>query len=230
MPDGGRLVIASKNVTLQNLETGSLPAGDYVRIRVSDTGSGMPPEVVSRAFEPFFTTKEVGKGTGLGLSQVYGFIKQSDGEVIIDSRPGEGTAIDIYLPSVAEDPDEQNAAPTERVLIVEDEPDLIDVAASLFTSMGYDVTTATSGREAIEVLEGNEFDILFTDIVMPNGIDGIELACYARERFPDTKIMLASGYPLPALKQHHGKELNEFAFVNKPYRLADLARALRTTL
>jgi PAS domain S-box-containing protein len=229
MPEGGRLVIASNNVTLQDREIGALPAGDYVRISVSDTGTGMPPEVIARAFEPFFTTKEVGKGTGLGLSQVYGFIKQSDGEVLIHSKKGEGTSIDIYLPAVAEDPDEQTAAPTERVLIVEDEPDLIDVAASLFTSMGYDVTTATSGQEAIDVLGRDEFDILFTDVVMPNGMSGIELATYARERFPNTKIMLASGYPLPALKQRHGSELNEFAFVNKPYRLADLARALRTT-
>jgi CheY-like chemotaxis protein len=230
MPDGGRLCIATSNVTLAAHQAGTLPAGDYVRVTVSDTGTGMPPDVVARAFEPFFTTKEVGKGTGLGLSQVYGFIKQSDGDIVIDSRPGEGTTISIYLPAVVESAADAEAAAkhTERVLIVEDEPDLMDVAASLFTSMGYDVLTAASGREAIDVLEHRDVDILFTDVVMPNGMSGIELASYAREHYPATKIMLASGYPLPALRQRHGSDLNEFAFINKPYRLSDLARTLRS--
>jgi PAS domain S-box-containing protein len=231
MPHGGRIVIATRNVTLDRpQQVGSLAAGDYVQITVSDTGTGMPPEVVARAFEPFFTTKEVGKGTGLGLSQVYGFIKQSDGEVVIESRPEEGTTIAIYLPAVVSEALEDRRSHVERVLIVEDEPDLMDVAASLFTSMGYDVVTASSGREAIDVMEQRDVDILFTDVVMPNGMDGLELASYTRTHYPDTKIMLASGYPLPALKQRHGKDLNEFAFVNKPYRLSDLARTLRSTM
>jgi PAS domain S-box-containing protein len=230
MPDGGRIVIASRNVTLGHHEAGSLPAGAYVQVTVSDTGTGMPPDVLSRAFEPFFTTKEVGKGTGLGLSQVYGFIKQSDGEVVIDSREGEGTTIAIYLPAVVSEAQEDKRSHVERVLIVEDEPDLMDVAASLFTSMGYDVLTASSGREAMDVLEQRDVDILFTDVVMPNGMDGLQLASYTRAHYPDTKIMLASGYPLPALKQRHGQDLNEFAFVNKPYRLADLARTLRSAM
>jgi len=230
MPDGGSIVITTRNVTLGQHEAGSLAAGDYVRITVSDTGTGMPPDVVSRAFEPFFTTKEVGKGTGLGLSQVYGFIKQSDGEVVIESKPGEGTSIAIYLPAVLSEAQEDRRAHVERVLIVEDEPDLMDVAASLFTSMGYDVVTASSGREAIDLLEQRDVDILFTDVVMPNGMDGIELANYTRTHYPDTKIMLASGYPLPALKERHGGTLSEFAFVNKPYRLSDLARTLRGTM
>jgi CheY-like chemotaxis protein/anti-sigma regulatory factor (Ser/Thr protein kinase) len=230
MPEGGRITIATRNVTLGDHEAGGLKAGNYVRVTVSDTGTGMPPEVVARAFEPFFTTKEVGKGTGLGLSQVYGFIKQSDGEVVIESLPGEGTTIAIYLPAVVSDAQEERRSHVERVLIVEDEPDLMDVAASLFASMGYEVLTAASGREAMDVLEQRDVDILFTDVVMPNGMDGIELASYTRTHYPDTKIMLASGYPLPALKQRHGTDLNDFAFVNKPYRLSDLARTLRTAL
>jgi PAS domain S-box-containing protein len=230
MPEGGQLKIATANVTLGAREIGSLAAGEYVRVTVSDTGTGMPPDVINRAFEPFFTTKEVGKGTGLGLSQVYGFIKQSGGEVVIASQAGEGSTISIYLPAVVSDVSEAGTTHTERVLIVEDEPDLMDVAASLFTSMGYEVLTAASGREAIEVLEHKDVDILFTDVVMPNGMDGLELATYTREHYPDTKIMLASGYPLPALKQRHGKEFNEFAFVNKPYRLSDLARTLRSAM
>jgi len=229
MPDGGRLAITSANLSV-GAESGALAPGDYVKVTVADTGTGMPPEVVARVFEPFFTTKEVGKGTGLGLSQVYGFIKQSGGEVLIDSKPGEGTAVSIYLPAVVEAALEGTASHTERVLIVEDEPDLMDVAASLFTSMGYDVLTAASGREAIDVMERRDVDILFTDVVMPNGMNGIELASYTREHYPDTKIMLASGYPLPALKQRHGAGLGEFAFVNKPYRLSDLARTLRSAM
>jgi PAS domain S-box-containing protein len=235
MPEGGLLAITSANVSVDSGQVAApgavvLPPGEYVKVTVADTGIGMPPEVVARAFEPFFTTKEVGKGTGLGLSQVYGFIKQSGGEVVIESKPGAGTAISIYLPAVVEAASEGDAVHTECVLIVEDEPDLMDVAASLFTSMGYDVVTAASGREAIEVLERRDVDILFTDVVMPNGMNGIELASYTREHYPKTKIMLASGYPLPALKQRHGSGLNEFAFVNKPYRLSDLARTLRSAI
>jgi len=106
----------------------------------------------------------------------------------------------------------------------------MDVAASLFTSMGYDVVTASSAREAIDMMEQLDVDILFTDVVMSNGMDGLELASYTRTHYPGTKIMLASGYPLPALKQRHGQDLNDFAFVNKPYRLSDLARTLRTAM
>jgi CheY-like chemotaxis protein len=150
--------------------------------------------------------------------------------VVIESKPGEGTTISIYLPAVVSEAHEDKRSHVERVLIVEDEPDLMDVAASLFTSMGYDVVTASSGREAIDMLEQLDVDILFTDVVMPNGMDGLELASYTRSHYPGTKIMLASGYPLPALKQRHGQDLNDYAFVNKPYRLSDLARTLRTAM
>ncbi|MBQ5964045.1 PAS domain S-box protein [Massilia sp. ZL223] len=227
MPDGGRIEIATANATLAEGEVGNLPAGDYVRLTVTDTGTGMDPETVARAFEPFYTTKEVGKGTGLGLSQVYGFIKQSGGEVVIRSRQGEGTTIAIYLPAAGTHDHDYSKADTETVLIVEDEPDLLDVASSLFMSMGYDVMTATSGREAMNALASRDVDILFTDIVMPDGINGIDLAAYTREHYPHVKVMLASGYPQPALKLDRGK-LGDFAFVAKPYRLSDLARSLRS--
>ncbi|QJE01284.1 PAS domain S-box protein [Massilia forsythiae] len=234
MPDGGRLLLTTANAALDGksgpAQLAALPPREYVRISVADSGTGMPPDVVARAFEPFFTTKEVGKGTGLGLSQVYGFIKQSGGEVVIESRPGEGTTVSIYLPAVVDATVEDDNGHIERVLIVEDEPDLMDVAASLFTSMGYEVVTAASGYEAIDVMRQRDVDILFTDVVMPNGMNGIELASYTREHYPDTRIMLASGYPLPALKQRHGSGLGEFAFVNKPYRLSDLARTLRSAM
>jgi CheY-like chemotaxis protein len=186
----------------------------------------MSPETIRRAFEPFFTTKEVGKGTGLGLSQVYGFIKQSGGEVVIRSELGSGTEIAIFLPAV-QGKHEASEDRTETVLIVEDESDLMDMATSLFLNMGYNVLTAPSGNEALAVLRARPVDILFTDIVMPEGMDGIELAQFTRDNFPATKIVVASGFPLPALKERHAN-INEFRFVNKPYRLSDLARALRT--
>ena len=227
MPEGGRIRIETANVELKEREVNGLAPGSYVQVTVSDTGTGMSPETAQRAFEPFYTTKEVGKGTGLGLSQVYGFIKQSGGEVKIRTAPGEGTAIAIYLPAAPgqDAPAQQDS--TEMVLIVEDEPDLMDVASALYISMGYEVLTASGAQEALALLASRHIDILFTDVIMPNGMNGVELASYAREHYPDLKIILASGYPLPALKLEHNNP-SEFAFVNKPYRLSDLARALRS--
>ncbi len=226
MPGGGKLWIRTANVSLKEQEVRGLGQGDYVKVSVCDSGSGMSPDTIRRAFEPFFTTKEVGKGTGLGLSQVYGFIKQSGGEVVIRSELGTGTDISIYLPAV-QGKGEAAEDRTETVLIVEDESDLMDMATSLFLNMGYNVLTAPSGNEALAVLRARPVDILFTDIVMPEGMDGIELAQFTRENFPATKIVVASGFPLPALRERH-REINDFSFVNKPYRLSDLARALRT--
>ncbi len=227
MPDGGRICIETANVELKERDVNGLAPGSYVKVTVSDTGTGMTPETAQRAFEPFYTTKEVGKGTGLGLSQVYGFIKQSGGEVKIRTAPGEGTAIAIYLPAAPGQDAPAQQDTTEMVLIVEDEPDLMDVASALYISMGYEVLTASSGQEALALLASRRIDILFTDVIMPNGMNGVELAAYTRVHYPDVKIILASGYPLPALKVEHNN-LSEFAFVNKPYRLSDLARALRS--
>ncbi|HWZ47651.1 MAG TPA: PAS domain S-box protein [Herbaspirillum sp.] len=230
MPAGGKLSITTENVRLQPQEIGVLASGDYVRIVVADTGTGMPPEVVARAFEPFFTTKEMGKGTGLGLSQVYGFIMQSGGDITIESTLGEGCVISMYLPAHESDDAAGYAAPdtsAEKVLIVEDEPDLLDVAAGLFRAIGYEVVTASSSAEAIDLLARiGDIDILFSDVVMPHGMNGVELACLARQRYPTLKIMLVSGYPLPALKAEHG-DLENFPFLHKPYQLAELARKLR---
>jgi PAS domain S-box-containing protein len=225
MPGGGKLLIETATLSLADRQVRGLAAGDYVCVTVRDSGTGMSPETISRAFEPFYTTKEVGKGTGLGLSQVYGFIKQSGGEVVIESELGKGTAISLYLPAVQGSslPDTDQ---TETVLIVEDEADLMDLATSLFLNMGYNVLAAPSGQEALAVLAARPVDILFTDIVMPQGMDGLELAQFTRQRYPDTKIVVASGYPVPKLMEKYGA-LQNFSFVQKPYRLADLARALR---
>ncbi|MGF6273244.1 PAS domain S-box-containing protein [Massilia sp. UYP11] len=228
MPGGGRIVVETAGLALAEGEHAVLAAGPWLRLSVTDNGTGMAPETIARAFEPFFTTKELGKGTGLGLSQVYGFIKQSGGEVTIESTLGKGTSIIIWLPAVTANAHDLAEIETETVLIVEDEPDLLDVASSLFQSMGYDVMTAASGNDALTLLASRDVDILFTDVVMPNGMNGIELAAYTRSHYPNVKVMLASGYPQPALKLDRSR-LGEFAFVSKPYRLSDLARSLRRT-
>jgi len=229
MPEGGHLQIDTANIELAKDEVRGLAPGAYVRVTVADTGTGMSPETAARAFEPFYTTKDMGKGTGLGLSQVYGFIKQSGGEVVIGTSPGEGTAISIFLPAAPGQDRGEHVDTTELVLIVEDEPDLMDVAAALYISMGYEVVTASNAQEALALLETRPVDILFTDIIMPHGMNGVELALHAREHHPDVKVILASGYPLPALKLDESS-LSDFAFVNKPYRLSDLARALRSAV
>ncbi|MEN3366866.1 MAG: hypothetical protein V7606_4140 [Burkholderiales bacterium] len=236
MPDGGRIAIATESVELGEREVGSLPAGPYVRVNVTDTGTGMPAEVMARAFEPFYTTKEIGKGTGLGLSQVYGFIAQSGGEIVLESKVGRGTTVSIYLPSIPGEADEadrdanaDSRTGTDTVLIVEDEPDLMEVAAELFRSIGYEVLTAGNGHDAIDILKRRrDINLLFTDVMMPNGMSGIELARFTRKLCPDVKVILSSGYPLPALKAEHGN-LDEFAFMIKPYRLSDLAKKIRAT-
>jgi PAS domain S-box-containing protein len=230
MPDGGKLEVTVESVHLGVGEVGNLAPGAYVRVSVSDTGSGMPPAVAARAFEPFFTTKEIGKGTGLGLSQVYGFIAQSGGDVVIDSEEGKGTTVGMYLPVVEGAPDDRIVAADDRVdtvLIVEDEPDVLDAAGQLFRSIGYEVATASNGVDAMAILERrSDIDILFTDVVMPKGTSGIQLARLARELRPDLKVILASGYPLPALREQYGR-IDDFTFVVKPYLLAELAKALR---
>ncbi|QGZ41028.1 PAS domain S-box-containing protein [Pseudoduganella flava] len=229
MPDGGTLVLETRNVRLGENEVGTLPAGEYVRVTVRDTGTGMPPEVVARAFEPFFTTKPVGKGTGLGLSQVYGFITQSGGDVQIHSEPGEGTAINLFLPAHEGGGEALagTAPQAERVLIVEDDQLVMAVACDLFETMGYEVQTAPDAVVALRMLERNgEVDVLFTDLMMPNGMTGLELARTVRARWPEIRIIIASGYPQQAL-QGDQADLHEFHFVGKPYRIADLARHLR---
>lgn len=227
----GLIAITTGNVALREGEIGQLSAGQYVRTSVRDSGSGMPPEVMARAFEPFFTTKDVGKGTGLGLSQVYGFIAQSGGDVTLESPLGQGTAVHIYLPmsATASAAAAREGADSESVLIVEDEADLMAVASELFRSMGYDVITASNARDALDILERKQdIDVLFSDVMMPNGMNGIELALAARQRFPDMKTILVSGYALPILLEQHS-DMKAFPFVSKPYRMADLAKKLRTT-
>ncbi len=211
--------------------------GDFVAISMKDTGTGIPADKLPHIFEPFFTTKEVGKGTGLGLSQVYGFVNQSGGHVDVESTPGEGTKFTMLLPAQedGEDaPEEQNAdaaRPAKEtagtVLIVEDEPAVLEVASDIFDSLGYDVLTASDANEAIDVLGRDvHIDVMFSDVVMPNGMNGVELSRKARELRPTMKILLASGYPMSALPS---EGLGEgMSFISKPYRWAELSDKLRS--
>jgi CheY-like chemotaxis protein len=238
MPDGGVLEIETRNVVLdEGAVAGRLP-GSYVRLSVTDTGCGMPPEVRDRVFEPFFTTKEVGKGTGLGLSMVYGFVRQSGGYVAVESAPGAGTTVALYLPKTTQKPDAeveaiqtQQAIPggSERILVVDDNEDLLKVTSAMLNSFGYRVLCARNGAEAIQMLEsGQEFDLLFSDVVMPNGMSGVELAREARQFSKGIKVLLTSGYAGDVLERHQAAD--EFPIIDKPYRLADLARRLQSIL
>ena len=239
MPKGGRLTIATSRETIDAKRAAQMPniePGDYVAITVMDNGEGMTPEVVSRAFEPFFTTKEVGRGSGLGLSQVYGFVAQSGGHVVLDSAPGAGTTVTLYLPAVAAPatvPEtielEQIAPGLGRVLVVEDDPEVLDVTVETLRTMGYEVLTAGDGPSALAVLRReSEIDILFSDIVMPRGMNGVELARTALRLRPQLRVLLASGYPMSALSATQGIDTDPgFAFLSKPYRGSELAEALR---
>jgi PAS domain S-box-containing protein len=240
MASGGRLCIITANASLDNHDVqAEVQTNEYVLIAVTDNGEGMSKPVLDRAFEPFFTTKDVGKGSGLGLSMVYGFAKQSNGHVSIYSEPGLGTTVRMYLPTLPEKTKgappprlEREAAPSaaETILIVEDDPFVRSYAVMSLQSLGYRVTAAVDGNEALQKLGTDlEVDLLFTDIVMPGGINGWELADRAREIRPELRVLLTSGYALEALTAN-GHLRDASAILPKPYRKAELARRLREAL
>jgi PAS domain S-box-containing protein len=236
MPDGGVLEIDTRNVSLDEGSVAGCLPGSYVRLSVTDTGSGMPPEVRDRIFEPFFTTKEVGKGTGLGLSMVYGFVRQSGGHVSVESTTGVGTTVALYLPKATQSPAEEETGQaktipggSERILVVDDDEDVMEAASAMLTTRGYSVLCARNGEEAIRILKsGQEVELLFCDIVMPNGMNGVELAREARRLNRDIRVLLTSGYAEDVLERHQAAD--EFPIINKPYGLLDLARRLRSVL
>ena len=237
MPDGGVLEIETRNVVLDEGAVAGCSPGSYVKVSVTDNGCGMPPEVRDRVFEPFFTTKEVGKGTGLGLSMVYGFVRQSGGHIAIESASGVGTTVALYLPKATQKPDagveaiQPQAIPegSERILLVEDNEDILEVTSAMLTTFGYRVVCARNGAEAVQMLEsGQEFELLFSDVVMPNGMNGVELAREARRLSKGIKILLTSGYAGDVLERHQA--VGEFPIIDKPYRLVDLARRMRSML
>jgi signal transduction histidine kinase len=237
MPDGGVLEIETRNLVLDEEAVAGCVPGPYVRLSVTDNGHGMPPEVRDRVFEPFFTTKEVGKGTGLGLSMVYGFVRQSDGHVTIESAPGAGTTVALYLPRATQMPDAEvetiQAEPilggSEQILVVEDNEDLLQITSERLATFGYRVLCARNGAEAIRILEsGQKIELLFSDVVMPSGMNGVELAREARRLNKGIKILLTSGYAGDVMERY--RAVNEFPMIDKPFRLGDLARRLRSIL
>ncbi len=241
MPDGGKLTIESRTKVLESefaVEDSYLTAGTYVEISVSDTGCGMPPEVLERAFEPFFTTKDVGEGSGLGLSIIYGFARQSDGNVTIQSEAGAGTTVTLLLPARTATGGEEGdvAAPKGNhvgggtVLVVEDDPDVRDSTVAMFEVLGYRALAAEDGAAALDVLNGAiPVDLLFTDVVMPKGMSGFDLARLATERCSDLKVIFTSGYPEAELRRS-GLSETEFPLLKKPYTFEELGAALGETL
>ncbi|HZL39771.1 MAG TPA: ATP-binding protein [Pseudolabrys sp.] len=235
MPAGGTLSIRAKPVTLKGEATEEGLSGEFVAIRVADTGHGIPPDVLARVFEPFFTTKEVGKGTGLGLSQVYGFAKQSGGTATITSTEGRGTTITIYLPRSHEvplppSPQEQTEAPAEpagTVLLVEDNADVAEVGASIFRQLGYRVRSVANAQAALAALRlDGDVDLVFSDILMPGGMNGLDLAREINERFPTIPVLLTTGYSASAQDAvRQGVVVQQ-----KPYDLESLRRNIREAI
>lgn len=246
MPDGGTLTIRARNVPereTQRLGYKEFVPGEYVMIEVGDTGHGMSKEVMDKVFEPFFTTKAIGKGTGLGLASVYGMVKQSGGYIYPESEEGKGTTFRIYLPRHHAEKDDELPAPKEkkketraadltgtgRVLLVEDEEVVRNFAARALKRQGYKVLEASSGVEALEVMEKNKgkIDIVVSDVVMPE-MDGPTLLKELRKKNPDLKIIFVSGYPNDAFKASLGEE--DFAFLPKPFSLPQLAAKVKEEL
>ncbi|MEQ8903421.1 MAG: ATP-binding protein [Roseovarius sp.] len=241
MPDGGHLIIEASNVTLTSedlLHYKGMSGGRYVMVAVSDTGCGMPREIAERVFEPFFTTKEVGKGTGLGLSMVWGFVRQSNGHAQIYSEPDEGTTVKLYFPAVKQletQPKTQKkptglVGGTEGILVVEDDDMVREHAAAQLASLGYRIKQAASAADAIAILDSDEtIDLLFTDVVMPGGMNGKQLADAALLRHPDLKVLFTSGYTKDAIV-HQGRLDPGANLLGKPYRRAHLVAKIRHVL
>jgi CheY-like chemotaxis protein len=238
MPGGGKLMIETSNAMLDKTYVARQPfakTGPHVCLSVTDTGSGIPEEIRERIFEPFFTTKKVGKGSGLGLSMIYGFVKQSGGHINVYSEDGHGTRFRIYLPRT----DEPSAAfetgevdaddlpkGTETVLLVEDDEQFRSTAVLLLEDLGYTVLCEPDGPSGLKSLKAHtDVDILFTDMVMPGGLNGHELAERAQEIRPGLSVLLTSGYPRDAFSDGR-----RFPLLSKPYTVASLARLLRAVL
>ncbi len=234
MPDGGLISISTDTVDLKPADlvgSDALP-GRFARVEVRDNGSGMSPEIATKAFEPFFTTKGAGKGSGLGLSQVYGFARQSGGIATLRSEPGEGTCVSIALPAWTEGlpkPRSQTPPPvivkaSLRVLLVDDEIDVLTTLREGLSGLGWDVLIAADAEAALDVLDRRAgIDVLVTDIGMPTGMGGMELAQAARRRWPQLPILLMSGFPAAAKDPG-----DEFEILQKPLASAHLAARIST--
>jgi PAS domain S-box-containing protein len=240
MPKGGKLVLETGNIHLDEdyaSMNSEVAAGDYVMIAVSDTGTGIPAGLIEKVFDPFFTTKEVGKGTGLGLSMVFGFVKQSGGHIKIYSEEDHGTTVKIYLPRSAGQGQAAGAMRAaaevvggdEIVLIVEDDALVRKYVVAQVASLGYATLEATTAAEALKIIDGAKVDLLFTDVIMPGGMNGRQLVDEALRRRPALKTLFTSGYTENAIL-HHGRLDEGVLLLAKPYRKPELARMLRVAL
>ncbi len=242
MVQGGRLTIEATNAMLgedDGAQLKDVTPGPCLRLDVIDDGIGMPPEVVKHATEPFFTTKEVGQGSGLGLSMVYGFVKQSGGHLKIESNAGSGTTVSIYLPKADEQFSQQTRSIDrmidlmgngQRVLVVEDDPGVRKLTTEYLGRFGYRVAEAVTGQEALSLLDDMpDIDLLFTDVALPGGMTGIELARQATSVVPGLKVLYTSGYADETIEAE-GPPHRAWAFINKPFRKEDLARKVQQTL
>jgi PAS domain S-box-containing protein len=237
MPAGGQIFIETEDVTRPVLTpSGSVTMGQYVAIRIRDTGVGMDEETRLHAFEPFYTTKELGRGTGLGLSTVYGIVQQSHGEIWIESNPRKGTQVNILLPATLSDAAIAGEEPYQdikrgqgNILLVEDEPELRNVNAEFFSSLGYTVTCASGGLEALELLHtGGSIDLVITDVVMPK-MSGREFAAQLLQLRPNTRLLYVSGYPDDVVLQS-GISMHGMLYLQKPYSLKELAGKVQTLM
>jgi signal transduction histidine kinase len=226
MPDGGTLKLSASNAVLKGQPEGL--TGEHVALRVADTGEGMARETMERVFEPFFTTKAFGEGTGLGLSQVFGFAKQIGGAVTVESELGKGATFTLYLPAsrgLHLMPETNGKQALGRVLIVEDDELVAELAAGMLSELGFESTVAHSAKEALEQMaSGDRPKLIFTDIIMPGGISGLELARKLRSRFPELPILLTTGYS-EEVGSAHG-----FPVLQKPYEIESLAGAVQKVL
>ncbi|MBX9574223.1 MAG: PAS domain-containing protein [Caulobacteraceae bacterium] len=238
MPGGGRVTIRTRNMTVagKDAHPSGAPAGRYVALSVQDDGDGIPEDILPRVTEPFFTTKEVGKGTGMGLAMVYGFMRQSQGYVHLTSEERQGTTVTLMFPAVEGQlthPLSRPEAPirggTETILMVEDNPDVMETGSSLLREQGYDVVQATTAVEALTLIKnGLAFQILFSDIVMPGGMNGVSLAHEVRRIRPGMPVLLTTGWADKALDADEDRA--GYELIGKPYRRADLLRKMRNLL
>lgn len=242
MPDGGRILIEAKNAVLGELraEEGGIPPGEYVLLSVTDTGTGMPPEIIARAFDPFFTTKPIGQGTGLGLSMIYGFVRQSGGQVRIDSKVGSGTTVCLYLPRHIADVEAERdeavavatprADPGETVLVVDDEPSIRMLVTEVLQDLGYGAIEAADGPSGLDILRSTaRIDLLVSDVGLPGGMNGRQLADAARALRPELKVLFITGYAenLVLEKQHLAEGMS---VLTKPFSLETLAMRIRNLI
>jgi CheY-like chemotaxis protein len=241
MQGGGSLTIETANVVLDSDYVSSEPdldAGQYIVIAISDTGHGIPKDQIAQVFQPFFTTKAIGQGTGLGLSMVHGFVKQTGGHIRIYSEVNEGTTVKLYFPRYVGDWEEQGTTSQDRplqrgqetILVIEDDLLILQQLMVQLTGLGYRVVTASAGPPALDILRArSDIDLLLTDVILPGGMNGRQIADAALVIHPDLKVLFTSGYSGDALV-HHGRLDSDVNFLGKPYRRSELAAKVREVL